>query len=359
MKFKVLCLLINTIFIYSSVNAQRGARIGYIDTEYILENVSEYQKANALLDQKAQKWKADIETLLSEIELQKEELDKERILLTNELYEERLDDIKFEEEKILDYQRKRFGVNGDLIMQKQQLMKPVQDQIFAAVQEIAELRKLDFVFDKSNDVVMLYSSQRYDISDQIIKIIKRSEKRNQGLTNKERKEIAEADKEEQDTSDPYNDREAKLKAKREEAEKAKQERIDARQKQVEERNKQRQALREAKKRELEERRAAAKARRNKQNAPKKSDTDVNANGKEKTENNTAESQNKNTQKNQPKSTAELIDEKRKQKEADRLERLKKLEERKKEIRENKRKAREERVARAKKRDSIAKANKNK
>ena len=357
MKLKVLFLLLPIALFCVNVNAQkRGARIGYIDTEYILENVSEYQQANAQLDKKAQKWKADIEKLLSEINLQKEELDKERVLLTNELYEERLEDIKFEESKILDYQRKRFGVNGDLITQKAQLMKPVQDQIFAAVQEIAELKKLDFVFDKSNDVVMLYSSKRYDISDQIIKMIKRSEKRKQGLTNKERREIAEEEEQDKDTSDSYNDREENLQAKREAAEKAKQERIEARERQKEEKAKEREALREAKRRELEERRAAAKARREKQNAPKNEDNNTDSNsveGESKTNENADGGDKQKT-----KTTAQLLEERRQKKETDRKARQKALDERKKQLQEKKRKAREERVAKAKKRDSIAKANKN-
>ena len=161
MKSKVLFLL-TIIGLMSFVsNAQRGVRIGYIDTEYILENVPEYQQASSQLESKVQKWKTEIEKRLSIIDQKKKQLNSESVLLTKELYAERLEDISYEEAEILDYQQKRFGPNGDLMIQKQQLIQPIQDQIFAAVQEIAGNKKYDFIFDKSADVVMLYSAERF------------------------------------------------------------------------------------------------------------------------------------------------------------------------------------------------------
>jgi len=155
MKSKVL-FLVTILSLMSFVsNAQRGVRIGYIDTEYILQNIPEYQEANSQLDQKVQQWKTEIEQRLTTIDSKKKQLNSESVLLTKELYEERLEDISFEEAEILDYQQKRFGPNGDLMIQKQQLIQPIQDQIFAAVQEIASGKKYDFIFDKSADVVML------------------------------------------------------------------------------------------------------------------------------------------------------------------------------------------------------------
>ena len=83
-------------------NAQRGVRIGYIDTEYILQNVPEYQEATSQLESKVQKWKSEIEQRLLEVEQKKKQLNNESVLLTKELYEERLEDITFEEKEILD-----------------------------------------------------------------------------------------------------------------------------------------------------------------------------------------------------------------------------------------------------------------
>jgi len=167
---------------------------------------------------------------LGTIEQKKKELENESVLLTKELYEERMEDISFEEAEILDYQQKRFGPNGDLIIQKRQLIEPVQDQIFAAVQQVAESGKYDFVFDKSADVVMLYSAERYDVSERVLKIITRTSKRNQVKNKKERKELEDEEivpvvsKEKDDRQKALDERkatrEAQLAAKRAEREKA-------------------------------------------------------------------------------------------------------------------------------------------
>jgi Skp family chaperone for outer membrane proteins len=89
----------------------------------------------------------------------KESLKTEKVLLTKELIEEREEEITFQEKELLDYQQKRFGPNGDLIIQKAVLVKPIQDQVFTAVQDIAEAKKYDFIFDKSSDLTMLFAAK--------------------------------------------------------------------------------------------------------------------------------------------------------------------------------------------------------
>lgn len=118
MKFKVLFYLAFAFLINTILFAQRSVRIGYIDTEYILQNVPEYKEATGQLDTKVQKWKNEIELRLSEIDQLKKQLNSESVLLTKELIEERQEDIYAEESEILDYQQKRFGPNGDLMIQK-------------------------------------------------------------------------------------------------------------------------------------------------------------------------------------------------------------------------------------------------
>ena len=184
-------LLFFMCLIGTSIYAQRSVRIGYIDTEYILENINEYSETNAQLESKIQQWKSEIETRLTALEDQKKQLNNERILLTNELISEREEDLQIIENEIIEYQQKRFGPNGDLMIQKKQLIQPIQDQIFAAVQELAASKKYDFIFDKSADVVMLYSADRYDISEQVLRTINRSSKRKQVGSRKERKEAEE------------------------------------------------------------------------------------------------------------------------------------------------------------------------
>ena len=181
--------------IYSSVFAQKGARVGYIDMEYILQNVPAYTEAKNQLEQKAQGWKIELDTKKSDIDNLKSTLKSERVLLTKELIEEREEEIKFQETELADYQQKRFGPNGDLIVQKTLLTQPIQDQVFTAVQDISEAKKYDFVFDRSSDLTILFASKRFDISEQVLRVINRSSKRDQ-LNKKQLKEQEEKERKE-------------------------------------------------------------------------------------------------------------------------------------------------------------------
>ena len=177
----------------NTVQAQtRGTKVGYIDMEYILQNVPDYIEAQNQLEQKAQKWKQEVEAKKNEINKLKEALKAEKALLTKGLIEERVSEIVFLENENLEYQQKRFGPNGDLMTQKNALTKPIQDQVFTVVQDIAETKKYDFIFDKTSDMTMLFAAKRFDISDQIVRVLNRTEKREQ-LTKKQLKE--EADRE--------------------------------------------------------------------------------------------------------------------------------------------------------------------
>lgn len=337
MQKNVLFLLILVVMLSVSVNAQRGVRIAYIDTEYILENVPEYQEAMSQLDTKAQKWKNEIQGKLSEISQKRKDLSNEKVLLTNELIEEREEDITFEEKEILDYQQKRFGPNGDLIIQQKRLMQPIQDQIFAAVQDMASSRKYDFIFDKSADVVMLYSAERFDISEQVLRAITRSSKRRQTQNKAERK-AAEAEEAVPEINEEQEAREAALEEKK-----------AARESAVEKRRQEILAAREAKKKEadarrqkiLEDREKAKQAKIDARNKATASNTDNEATKTDSTANTTTDAT--------AKTREELIEENRKKKLAEREARKKALEAKKKKIIEDRKKALE---AKQKQRDSI-------
>ncbi|MFT5753759.1 MAG: Skp family chaperone for outer membrane protein [Flavobacterium sp.] len=183
-KIVLLFLFLSTTISFSQ---SRGIRIGFIDMEYILEKVPNYAEAKNQLEIKAQKWKQEIEAKKNEINKLKEDLKIERPLLTKELIEEREEEINYLETELLEYQQNRFGPKGDLIIQKSVLVKPIQDQVFTIIQDIAEQKKYDFIFDKSSDMTMLFAAQRYDISDQVVRQLVRAEKREQ-LTSKQLKE---------------------------------------------------------------------------------------------------------------------------------------------------------------------------
>ncbi|MEY4432884.1 MAG: hypothetical protein RLZZ44_1014 [Bacteroidota bacterium] len=195
MRKQFLFLLLTLIGINAVQGQSKSTKIGYIDMEYILQNVTNYSEAQKQLEEKAQKWKQEIEIKKNEINSLSEALKTEKPLLTKELIEERENEIKFLEKELLDYQQRRFGANGDLMQQKLVLAKPVQDQVFTTVQDIAEAKQYDFIFDKSSDLTMLFAAKRYDISDQVLRVLNRTEKREQ-LSKKQQKELEEKEKRE-------------------------------------------------------------------------------------------------------------------------------------------------------------------
>jgi len=245
---RILFLLFPALLLSVCANGQsRGIRIGYIDMEYILKSVPDYAEANNQLEQKAQGWKQEIASKQNEINKLRETLKTERVLLTKELIEEREEEIGFQEKELLDYQQKRFGPTGDLVTQKAVLVKPIQDQVFTAAQDIAEAKKYDFIFDKSSDFTILFAANKYDISKQVIRMLTRSSRREQ-LSKKELKdEMNEEALEDMEAANPLQEeRQKKLDAKKAERDKL-----------IEDRK----AAQEAKKKEWEENRARIKAER--------------------------------------------------------------------------------------------------
>ncbi len=180
-------------FIISFVNAQKQPKIGYIDMDYILERVPEYAEAVNQLEGRANDWKQEIEIKKNDITKLKESLATEKVLLTKELVEDKEKEIKTLEVELFDLQQKRFGPNGDLFLQKASLAKPVQDQVFNIVQDIAAKRQYDYIFDKSSDLTMLYTTEKFDVSDFVLKELERSGKKVE-LSKRQQKKQDEAEK---------------------------------------------------------------------------------------------------------------------------------------------------------------------
>ena len=326
-----------SLVIIQTINAQtRGTRAGYIDMEYILQNVPDYAEATIQLEQKAQKWKQEIESKKVEINKIKDVLKAEKALLTKELIDERETEIKFLENEVLEYQQKRFGAKGDLIQQKSILAMPIQDQVFTAIQDIAMAKKYDFIFDKSSDLTILFADKRFDISDQVLRVLNRIEKREQ-LTKKQLKE--EEDKE--NRQDALDDNPALA-----ERQKALDDKKTAREKLLEERK----LIQEQKKKEFDDKRKQIQADREaKKNGtvsanvkieePSKTNNDTN--------NNSVKDSDEKLKQNQVDSKAQTIEE-----------RGKVIEERKKALEEKRKKILEEREAIKKAKEEKLKENTN-
>lgn len=167
--------LFNSFLILSlfslSVFGQAGLKIAYVDMDYILDNLPEYKQAANQLDMKAQEWRTEIQSKQNEIDDLKAELENERPLLTADLIQDMEDEISFLEDQLLAYRNKRFGVSGDFIVQKRQLIQPIDDQVFNAIQELGETRNYDFIFENSADALLLFSARRHDLSEIILKLI--------------------------------------------------------------------------------------------------------------------------------------------------------------------------------------------
>ncbi len=156
--------------------SQKNLRVGYVNMDYILSNIEDYTKAKEEYDLRINKWKSEIEKKKFIIAKSKSELEIKRPLIPNDIYQSQLKEIEFEQKNLNEYINKRFGAEGDWLVQEKILIQPIQDEVLAAVQKIAEKNKFDFVFDKSTAIIMLYSEKKYDISELILKSILRQEK---------------------------------------------------------------------------------------------------------------------------------------------------------------------------------------
>ena len=156
--------------------AQRGVRLAYIDMDEIIENVDDYTTASLLLEKNVATWKEDIAVKKMELKGREEQLQAEKVLLTPELIEDRQNELSLFRSEIVALQTKYFGSQGNYIQQKNKLLKPIQDQVLSIVRQIAQERKYDFVFDRSSDLVMLYSAKNYDISALVLQRLNAQER---------------------------------------------------------------------------------------------------------------------------------------------------------------------------------------
>ena len=156
--------------------AQKGVRIAYIDFNEIIEKIGDFKEATKNLERKAENWNKEIEIKKMQLKNMEDQLNSEKFLLTSELIKDRQEELDIYRNEIFTLQNKYFGINGNYINQKNKLMKPIQDRVLSVVREIAIEKKFDFVFDRSSDLIMLYSQKNYDISELVLRKINNQEK---------------------------------------------------------------------------------------------------------------------------------------------------------------------------------------
>ena len=173
---KSIFFLVLILLYVSEIFSQKQLRVGYINMDYILANLDDYNTANEEYNIKLDLWRKEIESRKLSIKVANEELEIKKPLIPDEIYQNLKDEIDFDEKQLNQYIQKRFGPEGDWLIQEKILIQPIQDEVLAIVQKIAEKNKFDFIFDKSAAIIMLYSEKKYDISELVLKSILRQEK---------------------------------------------------------------------------------------------------------------------------------------------------------------------------------------
>ena len=166
---KILALLSMLSLLAVTVQAQR---IAYVKVNDILESLDEYQAAQKELDRQAQRWRQDIAQKYDEIKGMYNRYQAEQVLLSEEERKRREEEIMAEEKQVRDLQKAKFGPEGELFKRRQDLVRPIQDRVYAAIEEYAQERGYDFIFDKSGSAGMIFSNPSYDKTEDVMKKLK-------------------------------------------------------------------------------------------------------------------------------------------------------------------------------------------
>jgi len=159
------------ILFFVITNYSLAQKFAYVDTDYILAKIPEYNQAQDKLDNYSKGWQEEIEMTMQKIEKMYRSYQSEQILLTEEMKRAREDMIFAEEKKVQDLQIKYFGPEGMLFSKRQELIKPIQDKIYDAIQQVATNNKYSVIFDSSSDLIMLYTNNNLDKSDKVLEIM--------------------------------------------------------------------------------------------------------------------------------------------------------------------------------------------
>lgn len=156
------------LFMFCLQLAASAQKFGYIDSKFILSKMPEYKQANSELGAQSQKWQTEIEALRSEVDKLRKDYMAEEVLLTDEMKKERQSAIAKKDKEAKDAQNKAFGFEGMYFLKKQELVKPLQDKVFEAVEKVCKKKKLAIMFDKAGDLVMIYTNPAHDYTDFVL-----------------------------------------------------------------------------------------------------------------------------------------------------------------------------------------------
>lgn len=168
-------LIFITLFVYLPLltfvsNAQ--LKIGYVDSDTIMDNFPDVQDARQKLDALIQEWQTEVRKLESDLKAKQDDFDKRKLIMTEQTSIEVMAEITKLEKEIADYRDKKFGANGELFQKQNELMKPIHNKVFTIIQQVATEEDLDFVFDRSGDIIFLYAKPQYDLTAKVIERLK-------------------------------------------------------------------------------------------------------------------------------------------------------------------------------------------
>lgn len=165
-----LFLFIGALLTSQSLFSQ--SKIGYVDSDAIMEQLQDAQDARQQLDALIQEWQGELTKMERDWKTKYDDYDKKKLVLTEQQRVDTESDLMKMEQKITEFREKKFGTNGELFQKQDELMKPVQNKVFTAVQRVAKSEDYDFVFDRSSGVMMLFAKEKYDITTLVLKELK-------------------------------------------------------------------------------------------------------------------------------------------------------------------------------------------
>ena len=158
-------------FVCLAVFAANAQRYAILDSKFILDKLPEYKEAQKQLDQLSAAWQKELDNLQTTLDKMYRDFEAEQVMLSDELKKKREDELFNKEKELRDLQRQRFGYEGDLFKKRQELIKPVQDKVYNAVEKLAVEKGYDFILDKSEGITVIFADPKLDRSEDILKML--------------------------------------------------------------------------------------------------------------------------------------------------------------------------------------------
>jgi outer membrane protein len=165
-------LLVGALTLASTAVGFAQQKIGWVDTQEIMKQLPDAVEAQGKLDALVTQWQGEINKLQTQLQQKSDDYQKRRLILTDEARVQKENELSDLQKKIVDMRNQRFGQNGDLYQEQNTIMRPVQERIVRAIQDVAKAGDYDYIFDKSGQVLLMYSNDKYDVTQQVLDKLK-------------------------------------------------------------------------------------------------------------------------------------------------------------------------------------------